>query len=719
MRLLWASALAACLVAPAAGAAAGPATPPPSGPLAAILEKFPAADAAAGRAAVAELVKLGPRGVADLAALVVEPGAADDWRARQALHGVALYVSRPGAEAERLMVCEALRGLLAGPAPTAVKGFFLQQLRIAGCPKAVPAVSGFLLDDELCEYAAQTLVTIGGGEAAAALLAARPKSHGKCRLTIVQNLGVLRYAPAAADLAKAAADPDREVRMAALRALANIGDPAAWETLHKAAAAESAYERAVATDAALLLAQRLAETQRPREAEEVYRALLAGAKARGERHIVGAALRGLAALLGAAAADDLVQAMKDGDPQVRAAAMDAAALLPGDAVTAAWLAVMPSLEPQARGEVLAMLVRRGGSAATAAVIAAMGEREEAARLAGIRAAAESSDGKAAEALIGMLSSPNDKEKQAARRSLERMPGQRATAAVAQAILDGPSTGAKELVSVLVTRGARNHVDALLAAADGRFGPDVAAEAYAALENLAEEKHAASLLLLLSLPDSPAGPERALAAMGTRAKDKDAYADMIIQAMDFRTVTRVRAALVRVLGRTGGDKALAAVRPAVKDSRPQVQDAAVRSLADWPDAAAAPDLLELARSAAKPAHQVLALRGYVRLAGAMTERPEAERLAMYAAALAAARRPDEKRLVLGALGDMKSADALQMVVPLLADEALREEAAAAAVKIARGLGADSREAVRAAMKKVLAAAQTEATRRDAEEVLRSM
>ena len=695
------------------------AAPQPTGPLAAILARIPNDDAAASLAAYKDLVALGPQGIKHLAALLVEPGPADDSRARFALHGLALYVARPGAEAERMMVCETLRGLLAGSAPPAVKGFFLRQLRLVGCPKAVPAISAFLLNEELSEYAAQALVTIGGDEAAAAFRQALPKARGKCRLTILQDLGVLRDARAAADLMKAAADPDREVRLAGLWGLANIGDAAATEMLLKAADVQGAYERAKGTDAVLLLAQRLAEAKQTAKAEQIYRTLWKTRTDPKDRHVRCAAIRGLAMLLGGGALNDLIEAINGDDPQVRAAAAEAAVAMPGDEVTQKWVAQMATLSPAARGEVLALIARRGGPAAAHAIIETMKDKDEAVRLAAINAAGAFSDEKAAAALIGILASAGKAEQDAARQALGRMPGDAATAAVARAIASASPAEKRDLVSVLTARGARSHVDVLLSCAkDADAG--VRAAALAALESLADESQTPALadLLLKAKPEDKQAVEKALAAVCGRAANKDAAAEPILQAMGGADVP-TRAALVRVLGRTGGGKALAAVRAAAKDPQAEIQDAAIRALAGWPDAAVAPDLLEIARTGAKPAYQVLALRGYVRLANVPPERPMAEKLKMLGDAMAVARRPEDKRLVLGAMGDLKSAAAIRMVLPLLADEGLKEEVAAAPVKLAKALGGKPKDEIKAAMEKVLATSKNDGTRKDAEDVMKKL
>jgi HEAT repeat protein len=705
--------------------AQAPAAPPA---IAEIIGRIQASDSAAAQKLAKDLVNLGPQGIADLCGLVVEPGKTDDSKTRFALHGLAMYASRPGAEAERLMVCEAYRKMLAGPAPAAVKGFFLRQLRLVGCPKAVAAISEHLLNEDLCEYAAQALLSIGGDAAAEAMRQALPKAKGKCRLTLIQDLGVARDAKAAPDLLKAAADADREVRLAALFGLGNIGDAAAAGILLKAADADSLYERSRATDAALLLAKRLGEAGKINEAERVYRTLLKTRSDPRDRHVRCAAIHGLAAVLGPGAVDDVLAAMESSDPQVRAAAAEVAVTMSSPGASAKWVAAMKAATPAGKIGLLAVLARIGGPAAEKAVMDELGAGDDTVRLAAIAAAAGLKGKGPAQALLAVMAldpKEHGAARDAARKSLEHMPGEEASAAVAGAVATAPAPLKKELLAVLVARGARAHVDAIIAATkDADAG--VRHDALGALAVLAGENQIPMLVdaLAKAKDDGERGDaEKALGSVCSRMTSKEPCVERILPAMGGADVS-AKAALVRVLAKAACPRSLDAVRAAVRDADAVIQEAAVRAMSEWPDPSAGPDLLEIARTGAKPAFQVLALRGYVRLANVPQDRPPAQRLKMYEEALAAAKRPDEKRLVLAALGEMKVLGALKMAAPLMGDDALKEEAAAAVVRIARNMGdgvkTDAAAAdVRAAVARAAEVAKSDNVRKDAEGVMQKI
>lgn len=95
----------------------------------------------------------------------------------------------------------------------------------------------------------------------------------------------------------------------------------------------------------------------------------------------------------------------------------------------------------------------------------------------------------------------------------------------------------------------------------------------------------------------------------------------------------------------------------------------------------------------------ALRGYIRILRQMNL-PVDEKLAMCEAALGAAQRDEERRLVLAALGRIPSAKAISLVVPHLAKPDLAEDAAAAALAVGETIVPTEPRAVADAMQQVL-------------------
>ena len=190
-------------------------------------------------------------------------------------------------------------------------------------------------------------------------------------------------------------------------------------------------------------------------------------------------------------------------------------------------------------------------------------------------------------------------------------------------------------------------------------------------------------------------ESALAQAALRLTDKEAAVAPLLKALAGATPEN-QAALLRVLAQVPSQKSLVALRDAVKSADAGVQDAAMRGLADWPDAAAIPDLAAILRAPSSETHRVLALRGLVRLSSSLAPGPAAQSLAE---AMALCRTPAEKKQVLGALTGVPSRGTLELAMSCLGDRTLELEAATATASLARRLQSSEPAASRQAVEKI--------------------
>ena len=90
---------------------------------------------------------------------------------------------------------------------------------------------------------------------------------------------------------------------------------------------------------------------------------------------------------------------------------------------------------------------------------------------------------------------------------------------------------------------------------------------------------------------------------------------------------------------------------------------------------------------------------MRVVGLPSERPVAETLKLYADGMAAARRPDDKKMVVAGLATVFDPAAFDPVRPYLKDDALRAEAATAMIKIADATNIAHRAPAEAALRQV--------------------
>jgi len=645
-----------------------------------ILEKTPAGNVGAIHANAAAVVKTGPSAVRELCAMLAEPGDVDDSKVRYLLDGAAVYVSRPGAESERLMFVGAVIESLDKAKGKEVKRFLIERLQRVGKAESVDAISGYLSDERLCEPASQALQAIATDNAKAALAKALGKAKGNNLVTIISALGNVRCKAAAKDLLKYAASKDTNTRRAALHAVANIADPSAGRVLAKAAQAKGSYERAIATSDCLLYARRLAEEGNKRQCARICRNLIAT----GADHVQCAALSTLVSTEGKNALADLLTAADSKNEKVRAAALALAGNIEGQAATNKWIDKMNASQGAAKAQIIDMLGRRGDQAAMFRIAGAFKDDDKDVRVAAIAAAVKlGGDAAVMSVLDFMKNSSAPEEIKFAAQTIGRVKGDTVLRAMAKTLPTMNAQAKVAVIEALAARKARPQSGAIFAQA----GSSDAAVRSAAIKALVDVGTPGDMDKLIGTLNTTTGgsdranAQRAIVAAAEQIEDPQRRAGKVLAAMQ-KAEGDKRTALIQVLGRIGGGAALKAVVKETSADEKTVSDAAVRALTSWPTGDATGALLNIIKRTDNVTHRVLSLRGMVRLL-TTSGADRAQAIEMYRQALRAVERPDEKKLIIAGLGSVRSIESLRLVAGYLGDEALKSEAAMAAVKIACG------------------------------------
>jgi HEAT repeat protein len=212
--------------------------------------------------------------------------------------------------------------------------------------------------------------------------------------------------------------------------------------------------------------------------------------------------------------------------------------------------------------------------------------------------------------------------------------------------------------------------------------DQAEQARTMLGRHAGPNQYAALARLITAGNGDDGIERMWSELLKRSVDQEAATRILITTHD-ASRGPARATCMRLLGGIGSSAALATVVKDLHDSDATTVDAAVRALANWSEVEAVPQLLAIATTRDDQTHRTLALRGIVRLAE-KPGRTTAQQLDTLRQAWTAVKRPDDVRLLLGAVGRIPSLDALALLEPRIADAAVQDEAVTAWLGIARAL-----------------------------------
>jgi len=645
--------------------------------------------------------------------------------ARADLERICLRAGRPGAGAERTVLCGVLAGLLGDAG--ASRGVLLKMLEYIGSGESADAVSKLLADDDpqTRERARRALEANPSPQAAeklrrALFQALKPEE----KIALINSLGQRQDAPSVDGLGRLLKDKDQDVALAAAAALGKIAGPAATQVLNDARLLAMHRLRDAVADALFACAERARASGDEQTALTIYRKTYENPLEPRLSRI--AALRRVVAWKPARALPVLTAMLAGTDTSIVPTALELAREAPGRGATEAFAALLPRAKtPERVVALIDLLGARGDPAGREAVLAAMRGRQwprdqrERVRLAVVRAlggVGTEADvpllaGLAAQAIKG-----KELERASARRSLQQLRGEKVNATILASLGEGDTALRAELIRALGAREVTAAAPKLLEMS-GETDALVRSAALGALGQLADDTALPALGKWLA--ETKEGrevyvAERAILSTCLRSRRKDAAAGAVIAAMKGASV-RARCALMRICGRLGGTQAIAALARGVRDPDRNVQQEALRALTNSTDVRAGEELLKVAGTAAKPEDKLRALNGYIRLIRYANQPPE-KKLWMFIQALDLATRPEEKKLALAGLGDIKVLAAMALAMEHLDDAEVRPTAEVVVYRVARHVYEKHPTRVRQAMERLLRLTASQETVKEARRIL---
>ncbi len=642
-----------------------------------LVAKFPAQSSGVRDQLAAEIINLGPEGMALICGMLTPSGSGDDTKVQFALNSLTMYVNRPGAEKEREMYSKTLIKALDSKAADEVKVFIISQIQLVGKKEAVKTLRKLLKHVNLCEPAARALVAIGTSDAEKALLKSLSSAKGKNLVTIVNALGQLRSQGAAKKIAKYATSGDPNLRQVTLGALAKIGHPASAEILGTMPLASTPFERTSAASRYLLYAERLNENGHKELGAAICGSLIENYTAPNESGVQCAALTALVSISGVNAFNDLLAAMDNENNDVRNQALVLADKIESPKATSAWLEKMAAVDAERKAEIIAMLGDRGDASALPPILEALKDEDENVRLAAIPAAAKLGRSGIIPNVLPVLNENNPHEVAAVKSVFLWLEPAPVVEASAEALPDMPSMARVALMEVLAERRAKAHADLVFDQTKCK-NDTVRLAAITALQNLVTENDLPRLLdLSLTVNDSTeiARAQDAAVSAALQISEEEKRADLLLQKLKEVPADK-RPRLILPLSRLGGEAALAVVIEETMSKNSKNSEAAIRTLANWPDFPATTELINIIRTTKNPQLRTLATGGYVRLVN-HAEIPFDEKLKMLNDALKGS---GDEGIVLQGLAEIPTKASLNLVAEFLHDSTLSNQAALAAEKI---------------------------------------
>jgi len=605
----------------------------------------------------------------------------------------------------------ALIGVLKSDAGWQEKLAACRALQQIGTPQCIPALAALLPNDQLSHMARYALEPMPYPEVGQALRDALVTAKGAPKTGIVISLGARRDAQAVPLLVPLLKDPDKDLACAAAGALGRIATPGAVTALLDSRRTVSDAVRPALAEGLLAAGQRLVQDGNGVLAAPVFKELLAS---RWPMFVRVGAFHGLACADPEKAPEQLIEALKGKTPEFRDLAAEIVAETSGPDTTALYAKALRKLPKGGQVALLRGLADRKDPAARPAVVKAAESGKKEVKLAALKALGVLGGAEDVAWLAKLLSSGDAETTDAAKAGLTVMRGEGVGPAIAAAASESEPAVRAQLLELMATRRAKEAIP-LAVASLGNADASVRVAGLRVLDQLGgnDEAPVAVNAVLKATDDSErAAAEKALSGICSRGGNDSL--PVVLAAMNEASGAS-RVVLLRAVGQIGGPEALKAALAALKDPDQGVSGEAVRVLSNWTTLDAVPHLLEIAKSG-DLSQQVLALRGYVRLAGI---EPSAEtKTQMLTTAMGLAKRPDEKKLVLGAWGTLPTEQSLNTLRPYLDDAAVRDEAASAIIAIAPELAKDQKTKPQAveALKSVVDKCENAQLRKKAQEVL---
>lgn len=599
---------------------------------------------------------------------------------QQQWQNICSQVGAPGNEALRGEACKLMAEKLDAKTPNAARIWLLKQLERIGREECVDAVAAVLddKDDQVRDAAVRCLANNPAAQATAPLLAKLPGATGKAKVGLLHALGLRQDKSAIDAVAKELASTEPPVAIAAARVLGKFATPEAATLLAAARSKAQGEVRLAIGDAYLECAERRLKEGKTAEAAAIYKELN---KPEEDRPIRLAALQGVLRSAGDPAGTMILDILGGSDADARAIAVGQIEHVSAGALKSL-AANIDKLPVASQVLVLNAFAARGDKGQLPVALAAAKSANDGLKRAGIQALGRLGDASVVGLLLETMFAGGNLGSTAAD-SLAQLAADGVTEKVTAA-LDAEKTPARvaALIGVLERRRATEAVPALLKAARSD-DPAVRTSAFAGLKNLADPKHVPELVLALLKTEK--GKERdqaelAIVAVCKQIAEPDKRVEPVLTVLSSGKAPK--ADLLPLLGRLGGPQALQLMKEALAAGSPEMVEAGVAGLCNWPDRSASDDLLKLAQEAKEPNHRLLALQAAIRVNALPSTPPNhQEKLAAFKTAMKLATRNEERQKVLEGIGFARILDTLHYVLPYLDDKDLNQAACRAVVELA--------------------------------------
>jgi HEAT repeat protein len=597
------------------------------------------------------------------------------------------YVRAHRNSMESRMACEKqLVDFLTSDATIAAKQAACRHLREIGSAASVPVLGKMLLQEKSSDMARYALEKIPGAEAEKALVQGLSKSDGKIRLGIITSLGDRGALSSVAHLERLLSGKDEAESIVSAKALGKIASQEAISVLSESLVQSSGSMKDHVASSLLHCAEIQAANRETGMADEIFKRLI---RAEITLPIRQAAMRGQIASSGEKAREKIIDALKGKNPDQYAPAIAMVKDFYDTSSIQEVHVLLADLPAESQVQLLEVLSQFRDEGVRASIVAAVKSPDLLVRVAALKALKYAGNYTIVEFLVSHAAQAKGEEQMAARNSLWGLRCSQADPTILTNLVKNLDEAIQhELILAVNERRIKEGLHILLSRA--QYSSDRnRQQAILGLKNIASPSDLSLLVdLLLGMIKEADQMEMAstIASVASQSPRPIGKARAVLDKLESVTDVKGRKALCRTLGKIGENSSLPILRAALKDDNPDIKDAAVRALAEWPTRIAKEDLLHIAKTSETPVHKILALQAYIRMIGMEPYRSPKSAVQSFKDVLDFARSED-KKLILGILPTFASPEALELAQSFLQDKEVEAETQLAIKKIQEKLQKD--------------------------------
>ncbi|MGD8534963.1 MAG: HEAT repeat domain-containing protein [Candidatus Aminicenantes bacterium] len=595
------------------------------------------------------------------------------------------YIRSHRHSSESRKQCEELLAeFLDSNATLAAKMTVCRHLREIGTSLSVPVLERMLLKEETSDMARYALEKIPGASADRALIQGLSQSDKKIKIGIISSLGQRNAPDSVPALEKLLSDSDSSTAISAAVALGNIATPEASTALSKAMGKTSGELQSKIASSLLKCIEQFLTRGNRKSAIKLTNKILSTQL---PLPIHQSALKSKIAASGNEAGKMIIDILKGKEQPFYLPAISMVRDVFDSSTIQEVCKTLPDLPEDSQVQLLEVLAHYPEKKVLDSVVKATKNEEKMVRMAALKALESIGDSSTVELLARHAAGTQGEEQRTARNSLWRLDGEGVDQTILVSLIKLTDPGIQE--ELIMSVGERRILDGInfLFSRARSSRPAIRLAAIKALEEVAAPSDLPRLLqLLLSARGEREQTEleNTIAGVAGKRPNPIGRANSVKAMLPEVEDIQKRAALLRVLGKIGDDSSLSLVRQALADDNPEIRDAAVRALSDWPTLSPKEDLVRIVQTSQEQVHQVLALRAYVRMIEMEPYRSPENAVRSLKETLTWTKRPEEKKLILGILPQFACPDALKLAESLLKEKGVEEEAREAVKQIQRRL-----------------------------------